>query len=184
MSDEIEESRDRVIPMFHMQAVQNRYRTKVEGRPIYEDKEYVQILIPGNKCDIIDRPVQDKDIERWPEQYRRFKERKEQAVEGTPLEAWPEMTPARIAALKDAHVQTVDQLANLPDSAKSTIGPDFHMLKQKAKRFLEGAEASSLQEQIEVLQQQIRVLQEENRDLAANQRKRPGRKPQQETIES
>lgn len=167
--------RDDVIPHFHMKAVYLKNKSEKAGRPIYEDREYVQILIPGNKTEMPVIPVNEQHKERWPDQYRRFKDKQEQVNEGTPLEQWPQMTPARVSALKDCHIFTVEQLANVPDSQAKSVGPDFQTLKKKAKAYLDSADGSVAHEQVEQLEERIKVLEAENEELRKNQKKKPGR---------
>lgn len=167
---------DNVIPHFHLKPVHLKKKSEEAGRPIYEDREYVQILIPGNMTERPDQPVNNQHIERWPDQYRRFKEKQQQVHEGTPLEEWPQMTPARVSSLKDANIFTVEQLANLPDSQAKSVGPDFQTMKHKAKGYLESAEESVSRERLSQLEARIRELEAENEELRKNQKKRPGRK--------
>lgn len=166
---------DNVIPHFHMKAVYLKNKSEQAGRPIYEDREYVQILIPGNKTEMPDIPVNDQHKERWPDQYKRFKSKQEQVNEGTPLEEWPQMTPARVSALKDSNIFTVEQLANVPDSQAKSVGPDFQTLKKKAQGYLDSADGSVAHEKVEQLQERIRELEAENEELRKNQKKKPGR---------
>lgn len=175
-----EEDRDDVIPSFHLKAVYLKKKSEEAGRPIYEDREYVQILIPGNKTEMPDVPVNEQHKERWPEQYKRFKAKQQQVHEGTPLEQWPQMTPARVSALKDSNIFTVEQLSSLPDSQANAVGPDFQTMKAKAKAYLDSADGAASHERVEQLESRIRELEAENVELKKNQKKKPGRKPKSE----
>lgn len=163
---------DNCIPVFYTRPVQNNFKTKLEGRPIFEDKEFVKILIPGTTNESPDRPVTSNDIERWPDQYNKFKSKQEQTTEGTPLEVWPMMTQSRVAELKSLNIFSVDQLAELPEGNISKVGPDAHELKKQAKAFLSAAKGS----QVEELLKEIEDLKAENEALRQNQKKTPGRK--------
>lgn len=182
MADDLEDTVDRAIPHFHMREVKNNYRSKSEGRPVYENREYVEIIVPGNATERPCMPVRQEHRERWPEAYRKFQANIEQRAEGTPLEEWSHLRgdPARIKGLKDADITTVDQLADLPDSFASSVGPDFQSLKKKAQQFLNTAEDAS--EEIRSLRERIESLESENEELKKNQKKKPGRpKKQAET---
>lgn len=180
--DEIETTKDNVIPNFHLRPVKNNFRSKQEGRPIWENREYVEMLIPGNTTERPCMPVRQEHKDRWPDQYDRFIKKQEQGFDGTPLEQWPIMDPARVSALKDSNIYTVDQLAQLPDGQGKSVGPDFHELKQKAQKFLGAAENSANDQKIEDLQARLEALEAENAELRQNQKKKPGRpKKQAET---
>lgn len=176
MADELEDRADRVIPNFHYKAVKNNYRSKQEGRPVYENREYIEMIVPGNATERPCMPVREEHKERFPDAYRRFKEKQEQQIDGTPLEQWPVMDPARVSSLKDVDIYTVDQVANLPDSFASSVGPDFNELKKQAQRFLSVAESTANEERLESMEAELQRLREENEELRQNQKKKPGRK--------
>ena len=57
---------DRCIPVFYTRAVEDKEATLKQGRPMFRDVAYVQILVPGNNKDIMDRAVKEEDKQRWP----------------------------------------------------------------------------------------------------------------------
>lgn len=150
---------DTCRPMFHTMAVLNPELTKQEGRQVYEDVPFVQILIPGNSKDIVDRKVTDADKQRWPREWAAFEAKKEAPQTGTPLKVWPELSPSQIALLEHLHVRTVEDLAALSDAAMLEVGPGTRELQDKAKRFLKVSKDSSytegLEKQLADLQAQI-----------------------------
>jgi hypothetical protein len=90
------------------------------------------------------------------------------------------MDPAQISALKDVHIYTVDQLAQLPDSHGKSVGPNFQELKQAAQRFLKLAQGSVDLNRVDDLENRIAELEAENEELRKNQKKKPGPKPKRE----
>ena len=44
----------RLAVNFYKKAVENPVKTEMEGRPIYEDRIFVRILVPGDNLSIID----------------------------------------------------------------------------------------------------------------------------------
>ena len=165
-------SEDGCKPIFKTIQRENKAKSRDAGRPIFEDREYVEIIIPGSKNERPIRPVRDEDKERWPDEYRRFKEGQEQASEGTPLEQWPRMTRSRVYELKAVGVYSVEDLAALADSNLTNIGPDARELRNAAQAFLQPDETDALKKRIE-------ELEAENMKLRANQKKTPGRKPKE-----
>lgn len=142
-------SEDACRPVFHTQAVKNIEKSAEEGRPIFENEDYVQILIPGNSKDIIDRRVQEKDKERWPAQWAAYQNNKEQPLEGTPITVWPELDPSQVATLSHKNIRTVEDLASLPDVSLGELGPGALELQKKAQRFLKVSEDTKLVEKQE-----------------------------------
>lgn len=198
---------DACIPLFEMKAEEDKQASLQEGRPIYREVPYVTILVPGDKDQIV-RRVRDADKERWPTQWAAFEARQEQVTEGTPLDQWPQLSVSRIAELRALNILTVEALADVADSSLHKLGPGARDLKEKAKRFLSAAsgvssEIEKFKERIEKLEEEnarlsgssndsselehlkkrIKELEEENAALAANQKKKPGRKPKpQESV--
>lgn len=123
---------------FYVRAVQNTFKSAQEGRPIFDEVEFVRIIIPGDTKTLIDTKVNAEHRARFADMYDRFKKGLAQATSGTPLEVWPQMTVGQVAELKAMHISTVEQLADLPDTlAQKIMGS--HQLRQKAQAFLDAA---------------------------------------------
>jgi hypothetical protein len=123
---------------FYVRAVQNNFKTSQEGRPIFDEVEFIRIIIPGDTKTIIDTKVNPEYRHRFADKYERFQKGLAQAQSGTPLEVWPQMTVGQVAELKAMHISTVEQLADLSDVlAQKIMGS--HQLRQKAQAFLEAA---------------------------------------------
>lgn len=133
-------------PRFYKQAVLNEAKTKVEGRPIYDEEEMVEMIIPGDRnyrqSFLAHEPYNgngETRAEKYAEEYAAFKRGESRAASGTPLEMWPILTTPRVAELKALNILSVDELAALPDSKLKTIGMDGRQLRDQAKVFLETA---------------------------------------------
>ena len=74
-----------MLCIFYKRAVHNAIKSAQEGRPIYEDQDYVRIQQPGETTQVVDRPTQQNDIRRWPQQWQAYAAGKDQVAEGTPL---------------------------------------------------------------------------------------------------
>ena len=69
----------------------NEFRSKEEGRPIYDWMDWIHIQVPGNQLTDINRPVESRDKLRFPIQWARYQAAKEGGTVvgvGTPLEQW------------------------------------------------------------------------------------------------
>lgn len=116
---------------------QNAEKSKEAGRPIFEDVEYVKIIVPGDR-DEVHRPARDTDRREYRRQYEAFKAGMAAPVSGTPLASWPSLTGSQVAELAFFNVKTVEQLADMADGhAQRFMGAQA--LKQKAQAFLEAA---------------------------------------------
>lgn len=69
--------------------------------------------------------------------YEAWKENKELKVDGTPIGAWPGISPDQAAALQSVGLRSVEEVANVNDSLLSKIPfPNARSLKQLAEAFL------------------------------------------------
>lgn len=123
---------------FFLAPLQNKEKTLEEGRPIFEDKEFISIMVPGDKDNIVRREVRMGDAQRFPKHWAAFKNDQEEILEGTPLDQWPQITASQVQELKHFHIRTVEQLAEVNDStAQQFMG--INLLKGKAKEYLEAS---------------------------------------------
>ena len=127
---------------FYIRPVMNAFKSSQEGRPIYEEKEYIRIIVPGDSKTTVDCPVTDEFRMRFEKQYEKFKKGLAQAIEGTPLEMWPQMTVGLCAELKAMNIVTVEQLAALDDSKAQRIMGSYD-LRRKAQTFLDAAKGEA-----------------------------------------
>jgi hypothetical protein len=140
----------KVYVKFYVRPVLNEVKSDEEGRPIYEDRDYVEIRTPGNTTNVIQRPVSDLDRQRFRRQYESFKAGDKEQVVGTPLVEVNWMTRAQVEELAYIRVRTLEQLAEVGDDVCTRI-PGLFKLKQRAGVMVEKAktEAPILQMQTE-----------------------------------
>lgn len=142
--------KDTARPRFFIRPVQNMALSEAEGRPVFNDREMVEIRIPGDKHLTWEGDVTEKLIiggraidarERWPEQYAAFKRGEQRAVTGTPLEMWPHqlMTAARVAELKAINIMSVEELEAVPDNVIPKMGMGGRELRDEARAYLKRA---------------------------------------------
>jgi hypothetical protein len=142
---------------FEHRPMQNPEKSAEAGRPIYDEVEWIKIMVPGDR-DEIERPATDMDKARFAKQYLHWKSGAAEAVTGTPLETWPAVTRAQVEELRFFKVRTVEDLANLAD----VVGAKFmgiNDLKTKAKNFLAAAagEAPAQKLQAELAQRDAEI---------------------------
>lgn len=137
---------------FYQKAVQNNFKTALEGRPIMEMRDFILIEVPGNQTLTIDTFAADEDKKRFPIQWARYQNEKTDGdIEGTLLSDWPVLNAAVAAELKHYKFYTVEQIANASDAQLNTLGMAAGMapftLRDKAKAFLSSAKDTALVQQ-------------------------------------
>ncbi|WP_141339703.1 hypothetical protein [Bradyrhizobium sp. USDA 3458] len=156
--------RDTARPRFYKDAIQNMAASEKEGRPIFEEKEMVEVRIPGDKLFSWVGEVSDKHRQRWPDVYAAFKRGEERAASGTPLEQWPNpsLTKARVAELKSANILSVEELAGVPDSTLPKLGMGARELRDQARAYIDaakgGAENAKMAAELAQLRQMVENL--------------------------
>jgi len=133
---------DRLGVMFYVRVVEDHARSEAEGRKCFKEEEFIKIMIPGDRHNLVDRPVQvtgtipTDDRLRFASHYARFKANKEQPInDGTPLALWPQIDSAFAEELKFINIHTVEQLATLADTYVGKI-PGGQSWKAKAAAFV------------------------------------------------
>lgn len=127
---------ERLAVRFFRKAVKDEPKTLAEGRGVFVEVEHIQIMVPGDRDNVIVRPAGEGDKRRFAEQYRDWREndRAEQVV-GTPLEMWGRLSLSQVEELRYIGCRTVEQLAALNDAACFRM-PGAMDLKQKAQAFV------------------------------------------------
>ena len=143
----VEPQKHGLFAQFYMHPKQNAKETLLQGRPIYDETEYIRIMVPGDKASIVERPVRlgihpNSDNNKFSVEYSMFKQNKSQEVTGTPLSEWPVMSRSQVLELEHFNVRTVEQLAGMADShAQKFMG--LNSLRELARRFMQHAEGSA-----------------------------------------
>ena len=130
---------------FRMDFLPDEPESAKEGRPMFKDVEFIRIIVPGDRNNMVDRPASREDKARFPKQYTFFKEGKEQHGGGTPIAEWPLVSRAMAENLKYLGFHTVEQLAEANDSVMgSHIGVlGLSQLKQRAQMYIMAAKDST-----------------------------------------
>lgn len=127
------QSGEKCFPRFYIEPVQDHYMSEKLGRPVFNDREFVEIIIAGDRTTKPVCVVTDEHRHRWPRHYAAFKAGQEPPVDGMPLEQWPAMSKSMVMELKASGFRTVEQIANLADDAPVR---DAQGLKKRAQKWL------------------------------------------------
>lgn len=130
---------------FYDHAKQDGKASKEKGHPVYKNVVFIHISTPGDNLLTIERPLREEDKEKYPREWRAYQNKNTKAVEGMPLEEWPQMNRLRVLELKALNIHTVEQLAQVPDGHASKI-MGFYELKKQAAAFLSfAADAANIE---------------------------------------
>lgn len=164
---------------FYLRPWQNEAKSAEAGRPIFDDREFVEIRAPGNSTTVLDRPVSEMDRARFARQYAMFRAGSVDQITGTRLTEVPWITRSQCEELSYFRILTVEQLAELADNVCSAI-PGTYDLKRRAKATLEAsekaapftamaAENAALKNEVETLRQTVKEQGEQIATILAQQ---------------
>lgn len=149
------------VVLFYIKPIHNPAKSTEEGRPIYTEAVFVKIHPPGERFNIIDRPVKDSDRKRWPQQWALFQQNKEQIPEGTPIGLLYPDHPAVESTLRAHGVFTIEMCAELSGIAIENIGMGAQRYVNDSKKYLEAAKKGVSGSQMR------RELEERDREIAS-----------------
>ena len=171
-----------ITPFFKNIALENKKKSRQQGRPIYDDVEVCEIRFAGSKEIYVFPSTQvshwenDEETgehrqltyaERFPRQYQQFKAKQSQTKSGTPLDYIPFLTDAKRAELRALSIYTVEALAELDGQPLKNLGIGGRDLKNKAVAYLENANHDGVimrqQQQIDELLTRIKSMEAEHR---------------------
>lgn len=197
-----------LILFFEEVAVKDE-RASRSGPPVFFPVHQVRVVVAGSKGG--EGPIYEmarKVGDAWkinnelrPQKfmkpYEDWKAGRASSDQGTPLEQWPLMDVAMVAAFKAAHVYTVQQLAALSDGSLDTaIRRGGREWRAKAQAWLEEARTAAgdvearatiarQQEQIDALQKQLsEVLKAQNKQTQGYDKPKRGRQTREDVDET
>lgn len=130
--------RSTLIVEFYLHPVQDEVKTAAEGRPIFEEVEFIRIRVPGDKDEIREKAVTARHRYEFAQQYAAFKNKLEQPLVGTPLEQVPFLTRAQVLEFKALGLKTAENVRDMPDvHAQRFMG--IHALRKQVQTFLDAA---------------------------------------------
>jgi len=165
---------DLIVPQFKTTTRKNEKKTAEAGRPIFDEFEVVEVRVSGDNLTRRVFPAHEvwskrqnqygdwEEVtyaQRWPEQYKRFKEGQTQTVSGTPLDELPFLSQAKRSELRALSIYTAEALAELDGNQLKTLGQGGRELKNQAQAYLDNATGSAavtrMAKEIEELRAQI-----------------------------
>lgn len=177
----------RIVATFENWPVLNESKTKESGRPIFDDMEVVRIQMSGDRLQSpvfpanseVSGGIEDPETgltrpgtyaEKYAKQYEQFKKGERQTKSGTPIEALPFLTPAKMKELKGLNIYTAEALADLDGQPLKTLGQGGRDWKNQAQAYLDNAAGSAnvtkLASENEWLKQELERMRSEQAQFA------------------
>ena len=129
---------------FFLEPVEQTAESIMAGRRIWADTEHMEIMVPGDKTNIIKRMVFPMDRDRFPVHYARFKQGLADQTVGTKLSELSSLTMSKVKEYEFFNIRTVEQLAAAADGSSVATGMmGFNSDKAKAVAFLNSAKHSA-----------------------------------------
>jgi len=160
----------RLAVKFYKRPVELKNESIAQGRPIFQEFDFIKILVPGDALTEIDTYVSDAHKTRFPIQWANYMNRQgsEESFSGTPLSEWPQVSASQAEELKGIKFHTVESVAHCSDQQLQKIGMiagmSPHNFRERAKTFLNLAEESA---GISKREEEITQLKEENAKIKA-----------------
>lgn len=144
---------------------------KTTGMPVHVLVDYIEIHIPGDRAEVITRPVKDEDKTSFAPQWQAFlAEQDQDEVSGTPLSAvgFPQN---RIDDLRYHKIYTVEQYAEVNDGNITKLGPIGQRERERCKELVAAAKSRApvleLQSKLDAMSKRNATLEDQVRAFAA-----------------
>jgi len=169
----------------------SEYPTLPDGS--IQERHWVEITRPGalnmSTTNILITPkvMAAPDWDAIEPAYDAWKKGQAAPVHGTPLGAWPGLTPELVGIFKSAGLQSVEDIAGMPEKVMQMVRlPDVRRYKDEAKAFLEAKDQHAVELRLRQQAEEIAALRsmlEEQVAAADPAPKRRGRPPKAEAAE-
>ena len=169
-----------LVAVFKNMAIPNPAKTAEAGRPIFDDREVVEIRAPGSRnfsvhpANVVSHWQDDPETgeqtpvtyaERFRHQYQQFKAHGVQTKTGTPLTHAPFLTEGRRAELRAQNIYTVEALADIDGEPLKNLGYGGRDMKNQAMEYIaeasRGAADSKMAAELEAIKARNALLEED-----------------------
>lgn len=137
---------------FEIRSIENREESQKAGHYVGEDVIYVRVHQPGQTTQVFEakaeswieskRNANDPHYDHYQRSLENFKKGHEAPVNGTAVKDWPPASPTQVKVLHSLNVFTVEDLADITETAIGKIGPGARALKQKAEQWIAVSEST------------------------------------------
>lgn len=156
---------DPTIVTFYDNSKQNNFKSREEGKAVYDNILYIHKVVPFKEKDSIRRPARDKDKQDYPQQYQAYQDREKYEAEGTTIQNWNFPNESQVKMLSSQGIKTVEQVAALGDDSLSRMGHNARTLRDTAKKFIMQGDAADSRKKIADLEAKCDELTEQVANL-------------------
>jgi len=155
---------------FYRKPIEIKDETIAQGRPIFKDADWIQIMTPGDQLNVIDTVARDNHKARFPQQWAAYQNKigNQEEIIGTPVSAWPLVSMSQAEELKGIKFHTVESIANCSDQQLQRIGMiagmSPHAFREKARTYLNLAKDTA---EVDAKNAELAQLKEENVKIKA-----------------
>jgi len=155
---------------FYRKPIEIKDETLAQGRPIFKDADWIQIMTPGDQLNVIDTIARDNHKARFPQQWAVYQNKigNQEEIVGTPVSAWPLVSMSQAEELKGIKFHTVESIANCSDQQLQRIGMiagmSPHAFREKARTYLNLAKDTA---EVDAKNAELAQLKEENAKIKA-----------------
>lgn len=159
------------IVEFYRDAVQNNFKSGKEGRPIYDEKDFIRITTPGDTRTVVVELANDVHKRQYPKSWDAYSKGMDEVQEGTPISQWNQASLSQAKELAHFNVRTVEQLATVSDTNLQHMGPGYQALRTRAQKYIktthDDADSTKAERENEQLREQNALLKEQIEALKA-----------------
>tara|TARA_R110002020_G_scaffold230092_5_gene440877 strand:+ start:1708 stop:2394 length:687 start_codon:yes stop_codon:yes gene_type:complete len=169
------QEQERLYVEFYKETVQDTVKTAEAGRPIFRDADYIKIMAPGGKDNVVVREVRRNgcnnpnlnDDKRFPQQWAAYQNGQSQQENiGTPCSECPAISNSMAEELKHFNIHTLEQLIEAPDNT-GIMG--FNNMKNAAVAYLDIANGVVRAQEFKKQEEKIADQQKQIDELLAGQ---------------
>ena len=152
---------------FYQESIQLGFQSEAAGHPVFEDRDFIEINIPGDQSNVIVREATDNDKKVHASLFAQYKAGLTPSIEGVPVEEWSRLTRAQANNYKALNFLSVEQIAEMSDTAAGKVGMGAFADRTAAKAYLELAKDSALaQKQAIIIERQDNEMADLKRQVA------------------
>lgn len=121
---------------FFPKKVRMGFLSAEKGEDVFEERDYIEIKVPGQKLNVNIFQVTEVYKRRFPLQWEAYKLGKELGGDGTPISLMPGIGQAHLDTCKTINIDTMEQLLAVGLESLSPLGADVMPMRKIAEAYL------------------------------------------------
>lgn len=147
-----------VFVEFYTEAVEHKFESEKEGRPVFKELPFVRIQTPGDRNNVLEVKATEYYQKRFPREWAAYKANSgESSVVGTVLSQWPQITKSQAKEAEFFGIKTVEQIAALSDSNLQRLGMGWMEIRRNAQAYLDAASGGAATSKLAAENERLRA---------------------------